>query len=331
MPSPRLALLFALALGACASPPASTSTSSGGTTTASTGSGGATTGSGGAASTVTTGSGGAGGTLPDAGTGGADAGPPPDTLDANRDRLLATYLAYLKANAAQPQSNGLSGSDVTSVCDLWQKLAPSAQDVFLTLTARLQGSLLGDDQSSALSHVTRVYRIAGGQGATAADPGSCGGGEYNRLILSMDAHLHASLLAARQHQGAAQGNGQPDLADIPPGGAWRDSHDLGGPHAPFDASDETKDGAPRAQSQYFQDPGSAVAQAPLGRMDLATLVDPYALELDQDYDCVHSSNPDCSYVFYGPLCVPEASAKGTDVFAKTYGSYGAGYRPSGCP
>lgn len=326
MPSPRLAVLLALGLAACSSSPASTSTTSGSGGTASTGSGGTA-----STSTVTTGSAGAGGDLPDAGSDGVDAGPPPDTLDAHRDRLLATYLAYLKANGAQPQSNGLSGSNVASVCDLWEKLAPSAQDVFLTLTARLQGSVLGDDGSSMLAHVTRVYRVAGGQGATAADPGSCGGGEYNRMIMSMDAHLHASLLAARQHQGAVQANGKPDLADLPANGAWRDSHDLGGPHAPFDASDETKDGAPRAQSQYFADLGSAAASAPLGRMDLATLVDPYALELDQDYDCVHDSNPDCAYVTYGALCFPQPSAKGTDIYAKTYGSYGAGYRPGGCP
>jgi hypothetical protein len=341
MASPRFAPLLGLALGlaACSSAPSSTSTTTSGghggsaATTASgstaTGSGGttATSGSGGAIG----GSGGTGGDPPDAGDGGMEAGPPPDSLGENRDRLLASYLAYLQANASQPQSNGLSGSNVGSVCELWQRLAPSAQDVFLTLTARLQGSVLGSDGSSMLSHVTRVYRIAGGQNATATAPGSCGGGEYNRMILSMDAALQRALVAANQHQGAAQGNGKPDLADLPIGGNWRDSHDLGGPHAPFDLSDETKDGAPRGQTQYFRDPGSTKANAPLGRMDLASLVDPYALEMDQDYDCVHNSNPDCTYVAYGPFCALEASAKGTDIYVKTYGSFEPGYRPAGCP
>jgi hypothetical protein len=266
-------------------------------------------------------------------SGGADgeAGAPVvDTIDGNRNRLLCTYLAYLQANPSETQSNGLSGSNVSSVSDLWQKLDPSSQAVFLTLTARMQGSILGDDGSSMLSHITKVYRITGGQGATAQSPGSCGGGEYNRMIMSMDAHLHASQLAANQHKGAIQGNSKYDIADIPPTSFWRDSHDLGGPHPPFDLSDETNQGAPRGQTQYFSDPSSKAATSPLGRMDLTTLVDPYAIEMDQDYDCVHNSNPICSYVTYGPLCLPMASALGTDIYQTSYGSFGAGWKPTGC-
>ena len=45
-------------------------------------------------------------------------------------------------------------------------------------------------------------------------------------------------------------------------GSWRDSHDLGGTHAPFDQSDETNQGAPRGQTQYFKDPASTVANSP---------------------------------------------------------------------
>jgi hypothetical protein len=269
----------------------------------------------------------------DAGDAGPDveAGAPPvDTLDDNRDRLLGTYLDFLKASAAPPQSNGLSGSNVSSVCDLWKKLDPSSQAVFLTLTARMQGSVLGDDGSSMLWHITRVYRIAGGQGATGSDPGSCGGGEYNRMIMSMDAHLHASLLAANQHKGALQGNSKYDISDIPATSYWRDSHDLGGAHAPFDHSDETNQGAPRGQTQYFVDPASAPATSPLGRVDLTSLVDPLAIEMDQDYDCVHNSNPVCSYITYGPLCLPMASALGTDIYAQSYGSFEPGWQPAGC-
>ena len=116
------------------------------------------------------------------------------------------------------------------------------------------------------------------------------------INVSMDDELHASQLAANQHQGARQSNGRYDIADAPTKGTfWRDSHDAGGPHAPFDLSDETDQGAPRGQTQYFSDPTSALANMPLGRQDLTTLVDPYALEMDQDYDCVHNSNPSCSY------------------------------------
>lgn len=287
---------------------------------------------------------GAGGGLPDAGpdassgdAGGApdaspaDAGPPPDTLPSNRDRLLAAYLDWLQATAPAPQSNGLSGDQITTTCDLWAKLDPSARAVFLTLTARLQGSRLGADDTSMLSHVTRVYRISGGQGATASDPGSCGGGEYNRVIMSMDPTLHAALSAANAHKGAVQGNGKYDISDIPASSRWRDSHDLGGPHAPFDQSDETEGGAPRGQVHFFTDPSSPAANAPLGRLDLTSLVDPGALEMDQDYDCVHNSNPLCSYVTYGPLCLPMTSALGADIYHQGYGDFDPAYQPAGCP
>ncbi len=254
-----------------------------------------------------------------------------DTLDANRDRLLATYLAYLQAHPGA-QSNGLDGATLGSVCALWTQLHPSDREVFLTLTARMQGSSLGSDKSSMLWHVVRVYRVVGGQSATASDPGSCGGGEYNRMIMSMDAALHAALVAANTSQGAAGPTGAFDIADIPADSSrfWRDSHDVGGPHAPFDLSDETQDGAPRGQVQYFRDPTSSAANAPLGRMDLTTLVDPSALEMDQDYDCVHNSNPGCSYVTYGPLCAPEASKIGIDLYESSYGSAESGWHPSGC-
>lgn len=269
------------------------------------------------------------------GTGGAGGGmdggsPAVDSLGSNRDRLLGTYFDWLKATAPTPQSNGLSGSSLGDVCDLWSKLDPSARAVFLTLTARMQGSLLGADNSSMLWHVTKLYRISGGQDATPTDPGSCGGGEYNRMIMSMDATLHAAQVDAAAHQGKAQANGKPDIADIPSGGFWRDSHDLAGPHDPFDATNETEDGAPRGQTQYFKDPSSAAANTPLGRMDLTTLVDPYALEFDQDYDCVHASNPLCTYITYGNLCLPMSSLLGTELFTKNYGDFDEGWKPSGC-
>jgi hypothetical protein len=243
-------------------------------------------------------------------------------LEANRDRLLKTYLAYLKSTGT-PQSNGLDGNNLADVCALWTQLQPSGRDVFLTLTARMQGSRLGDDGSYMLDHVTKVYRIAGGQGATATSAGSCGGGEYNRMIMSMDAHLQKSLLAANTRKGAAPY----DIADIPPTSYWRDSHDAAGPHAPFDLSDETNAGAPRGQVQYFKDPASALANSALGRMDLTTLVDPLALEMDQDYDCVHNSNPDCDYITYGTACLPQASKSGVAIYQMNYGSIDAGYAP----
>jgi hypothetical protein len=250
----------------------------------------------------------------------------PATLDGDRDRLLATYVAYLALDPSATQSNGLSGANVHDRCMLWSALAPSAQDVFLTITHRLDHAILADG-SPALDPVTRLYRVVGGQDATSTAAGTCGGGEYNRMIMQMDPALHDAQVAANTNQGAMPY----DLADAAIGGGfWRDSHDLGGSHAPFDRSDETNDGAPRGQTQYFADPTSAVATAPLGRLDLTTLVDPYALEMDQDYDCVHNSNPGCDYTFYGPLCATAPTEPGTQIYTEHYGDFEPAWQPSGC-
>jgi len=259
-------------------------------------------------------------------------GPPPDAfprspLDGERDRLWWSYAVFLLQDPTHVQSNGLSGQ--LSPCDMWMALDPSSRATFLTLTARMQGSLLADG-TSMLHHVTTLYRVTGGQDATDTDPGSCGGGEYNRMITSMDATLHDALVAANDHQGAPDAGGAYDLADIPAGGFWRDSHDLAGPHAPFDLSDETDGGAPRGQVQYFRDPGSTAATTALGRLDLETLVDPDALEIDQDYNCTHDSNPLCEYTFYGPACAPETAKLGVDVYGDTYGVVSLDYWPSAC-
>ena len=256
--------------------------------------------------------------------------PPVDKLQDNRDRLLATYFAYLKSSVTTPQSNGLSGSNVTRVCDVWQKMDLSAQTVFLTITARLQGGLLGVDGSSMLFHVTKLYRIAGGQGASGTNnPGSCGGAEYNRLIMAHDVTLHTALIAANSHKGNKQGSVF-DIADIPQGESWRNSTDLGGPHAPFDLSDETNPGAPRGQVHFFVDPTSTLAKTALGRMDVTTLVEPYALEMDQDYNCTHDSNPRCTYVTYGTLCIPQPSKLGADLYTQNYGTFDPNYAPADC-
>ena len=145
-----------------------------------------------------------------------------DTLAANRDRLLTAYLAYLKATPGA-QSNGLDGAKLTGVCDLWRTLVPSAQGVYLTLSARLQGSKLSKDGASMLSHVVKLYRIAGGDGATATDPGMCGG-DGNRIFVSMDMSLHDSLIAANTNKGAVAAGGKSDIADVPIGANsfWRD-------------------------------------------------------------------------------------------------------------
>jgi hypothetical protein len=270
--------------------------------------------------------GGGGGGEVDAGGGGGGEGDAALVDLGNRDRLLATYFDHLKAHPDQQQSNGLIGRDLVDVCDLWDRLDTSSQATFLTLTARLQGSILGADGSAALDHVTALYRVVGGEGAVDADPGSCGGGEFNRMIMSMDPQLHDALVAASDNGGDAG-----DLADVLPDTVWHDSGDVAGPHSPFDLSDETDEGGPRGQVQYFRDPASPLANTPLGRLDVQDLVDPFALEMDHDYDCAHNSNPTCEYTFYGPLCFPESTKLGTDIYSDKYGDFDPAFRPAACP
>lgn len=243
-----------------------------------------------------------------------------------RDRLLQSYLAWLTAHPG-PTTNGLDGAALGSVCQLWAQLQPSAQAVFLTLTARLDASHLRRDDSSMLDHVTKLYWLTGGGGATMTDPGMCGG-SGNRMIMQIDATLHADLRTAFSSQGGP--SAARTIGDAITSSFWRDSHDLGGSHAPFDESDETEGGAPRGQVQYFKDPASAIATAPLGRPDLMTLVDPFALEMDHDFDCAHNSNPSCSYTLYGPLCAPRPNLPGVEIFAATYGAVDLAWKPTGC-
>lgn len=245
---------------------------------------------------------------------------------ANRDRLLGSYLDWLKAHPG-PTTNGLDGAQLTDVCQLWTKLPPSARAVFLTLTARMEGSHLARDGSSMLGHVTKLYWLTGGTGTTETNPGSCGGAG-NRMILSIDVTLHADLVTVNAEQGGPPG--ARTIGDVIATSYWRDSHDLAGAHSPFDQSDETEGGAPRGQVQYFGDPTSSAATSPLGRPDLVTLVDPLAFEIDQDYDCTHNSNPLCSYTTYGQFCAPKPSMTGVALYGLTYGAIDLTWKPAGC-
>jgi len=254
------------------------------------------------------------------------------TIDApagattDRDRLLQTYLAHLQANPGA-MSNGLNGASLTSVCQLWTGLTPSAQSVFLTITARLERSILDVDASTMLSRTTKLYRIAGGNNSTTTDPGMCGG-SGNRLVLAIDATLHGTMKTVNSTQGVVGGDHV--IADASATSFWRDSHDSAGPHAPFTQSDETEGGAPRGQVHYFIEPTSAPATSPLGIIDLMTTVEPFALEIDQDYDCFHASNPLCNYTLYGPACAPRADKRGVEIFVDSYGAVDLTWRPAGC-
>jgi hypothetical protein len=52
--------------------------------------------------------------------------------------------------------------------------------------------------------------------------------------------------------------------------------------------------------------------------------------MDQDYDCVHSSNPLCEYTFYGAACFPQTTKLGLDIYVDNYGSVDPDWMPIGC-
>lgn len=190
-----------------------------------------------------------------------------DTLTAMRDRLLATV-----------------GSDS---CAAWAAMDTSQRAVFLTISHRLFTSHTPDGLP-VLAHVEGVHAVLGG----GPDGDSCGGAENNRLFLSTDAYLHARMVETWDDAGAI-------LDDD--GAPWVHTQDAAGPHDPFDASIETDadlhctllfehgdSEPPTAQAHFFVADPVAVS-----RGEIALPADPHMLEIDQDYNCIHDSNPTC--------------------------------------
>ena len=52
--------------------------------------------------------------------------------------------------------------------------------------------------------------------------------------------------------------------------------------------------------------------------------------MDQDYDCPHNSNPGCAYTTYGPLCLPQTSLLGAQIYTNDYGDFDPSWKPTGC-
>jgi hypothetical protein len=194
-----------------------------------------------------------------------DAGGGDSSLTALRDRLFATFT--------------------DTPCATWASLDESQRAVFLTITHRLLLAHLPDG-SPALAHLTRLHLVLGG----GSSGGSCGGAENNRLFLSMDDALW---------QGMVDTWGGASVLDEP----YVHTRDAAGPHDPFDASIESDAGLrctflietgdsrpPTAQAHFFLD-GSAV---PVERgTGISLPADPRMLEIDQDFNCIHDSNPTC--------------------------------------
>jgi hypothetical protein len=187
------------------------------------------------------------------------------SLDANRNRLFADWAGR----------NGLSGN----LCQAWAAQSCSTKGVFLTLTHRLQASVLSD-YTTPLDHVNSCYAILGDEW----DSNRCKGDD-NRIFVSMDNNLHNSMYYANY--------GYFMTMDQNGNNYWKPSADIGGPHPPFNMSNETAYGHPRGQIQFWgSDDGY---WTPVYSTGVNGIVDENIMEMDQDYDWDHPSSTECSY------------------------------------
>ena len=231
-----------------------------------------------------------------------DLGPSlPTSVTENRDRLLAEYGQRL-------------GSDR---CRVWNDLDEVQRGVFLTITDLLGNrSWMTNDQDgtertgatleTALDHVESIWAIRGAQEEGCFLDRCCGGGEFNRIFLSVDETLIA---AFRDTDGW-----------LP---EWGPTTDLAGPHDPFTQSSETHNGQPRGQAHFFTGNEDVVT---LDRPGVEGVSDPHVIEIDIDYNLIHDSNPECDYL----------RGRGSEVYADVWSRLGTGepvdfaYIPSGC-
>ena len=212
----------------------------------------------------------------------------PRSLRDNRDRLLDSYAA--RKSLAR--------------CAAWSGLTATQKGVFLTITDLLgkRSFMSTTSTETALDHVTLVYALR--------DKGSFGngGGDNNRIWIQVDAALAAAL---RDFDGA-----------LP---EWGRSTDAAGPHSPFDATSETAFGQPRGQAHFWSADNKAQA---LTRPGVEGVNDPRVVEIDIDYNFIHDSNPEGTYVPGG---------YGRTYYESRWSSRGAGggaeldYVPTGCP
>lgn len=207
-----------------------------------------------------------------------DAGPAPDaasdsatgelSLSGERDRLIGTL-----------------GADA---CATWAGWDESTRAVFLTITHRLFVARTPDGVP-ALSHLESLSLVLGG-GASGT---SCGGSENNRVFAIMDDVLWRAMLDTA--------GGATVLTDAD-GTSYVPTRDAAGPHDPFTASIESDRGLrctlifegegsrpPTAQAHFFLE-GDATS---VERGPISLPAHPRMLEIDQDYNCVHDSNPTC--------------------------------------
>ena len=199
-------------------------------------------------------------------------------------------------------------------CALWKTLSDVQRGVFLTHTDLLgnRSCMRNDDIQSgaldanancpdktnpcqcpagspmALDHVVKLWAIQGSDPGCACAEGPngykcCNGGEdWHRVFFTADDSL---ILYLRE------------VSDGLP--AWGLSSDPGGPHAPFTFSSETLRGQPTGQAHFFRNDSQAVA---LQRPGVMGVLEPHLVELDNDYNLQHNSNPEGCYGLAGHLC-----------------------------
>jgi hypothetical protein len=210
-----------------------------------------------------------------------------------------------------------NGGTLDQRCIAWNNRDETQKMVFRTILHRLSIGRLPDG-SSPLDHVTKVYAMLGGAGFMNCNtwggcPGDCGGTDNNRIFMSIDYPLW---YAWHWGYGAS-------ITDSS-GAVWQDSTDLAGPHTPFTSSRQTTYGHPRGQIHYFggvSGPSdTAVTVSRLG-VPQSGMNDPYIVEMDQDYNLTHESNPMCSSYLWD--YINSFGGSGPEAFDRAW-------KPSGC-
>jgi len=144
----------------------------------------------------------------------------------------------------------------------------------------------------------------------------------SRLFMGMDSDLYIAMslayIRAIDDPGEPGWSRSPLQSNIAAGvrffDYFRNSHDFKGPHDPFDWSDESKGGrtdppgSPTAQIQFWSPhfyrdangnpvydwtPYGSLGRAlmAVGRPGVENVTNPYVLEIDQDWDLFHRSDP----------------------------------------
>ncbi len=235
------------------------------------------------------------------GTGGSVEAPPSvftvEETDHHRDRLLDTLA----------QRRG-----AVDRCALWSAMTTVERGIFLTHTDMLGHRSCFDNASvspqqmiggtcdasgctcstslpcacpvgsvMALDHVFETWAVNGSDTSCCTGNDCCnGGGEWHRTFFSADDQLIAAFRDIE--------------AGLP---EWADSNDFGGPHAPFTQSGETQEGSPRGQTHFWSFDTQASV---LSRNGVVGVYDPHIVEIDNDYNILHDSNPEGTYSFtYG--------------------------------